>query len=258
MTTENKSRIIVALDDMDGAAAFHLARQVEGEVWGVKIGLELFIAEGASLVIDFTNRLRLNVFLDLKLHDIPNTVARAVSRAAALRASLINLHCSGGLQMMRAAKVALEALHISEAFPGTPPRLLGVTVLTSLKEEDLEWVGLGGGLAGGIAMTVKKMAEAAKAAGLDGVVCSPQEIALVRGACGGNFLIVTPGCRPEWADVNDQKRVMKPEEAVALGADYIVIGRPITKPPEKIGAPLDAVRAINSAIESALKERNDR
>jgi orotidine-5'-phosphate decarboxylase len=208
--------IFVALDTRSLERALEIAKSVRGTVGGLKIGLEFVNAcgpEGIRAVIETGSP----VFLDVKLHDIPNTVAGALRALLPLGPALVNVHASGGLAMMRAA-----AETTAEFTPR--PKVLGVTVLTSLGAEDLAATGVSDRPID----QVTRLARLAAAAGLDGVVCSPQEIAAVRKACGPEFLIVTPGVRPAGADLSDQKRVMTPKEAMDAGADLLVIGRPIT------------------------------
>ncbi len=223
MTPSPADRIIIALDvptKEEGIAL--VARLADARTF--KVGLELFTAEGPALFRKL-KALRKDIFLDLKLHDIPNTVAGAVRSASKHRVQMMTLHTSGGREMM--AKAAAEARAAADAGQGPKPILLGVTVLTSLKGADLEEVGMGGD----VASQVLRLAGLAKAAGLDGVVCSPQEIEVLRREFGRELVIVTPGIRPVWAAAQDQKRIMTPAEAVAKGADYLVIGRPITGAP---------------------------
>lgn len=217
------SKIIVALDVDTEEEALRLTEQLpETEVF--KVGLKLFTARGPSLFETLQGRNK-KVFLDLKLHDIPNTVAGAVSVGTRHGVFMMTLHTSGGKEMMeRAADAAAE----EAAKLGTDrPLLVGVTVLTSLKTEHLRTVGV----ESDTERQVLRLAGLAQEAGLDGVVCSPQEIELVKGECGQAFLVVAPGIRPAWAAAQDQKRIMTPSKAVRKGADYIVIGRPIIKDP---------------------------
>jgi orotidine-5'-phosphate decarboxylase len=199
------------------------------------VGKELFTRCGPQLVAALAGR-GYQVFLDLKFHDIPNTVAAACAAAADLGVWMINLHASGGAAMMAAARERLAAL-------SNPPLLIAVTVLTSLDADDLAAIGC----PGEPAERVLQLAELAKRAGLDGVVCSPREAAAVRRICGPGFRLVTPGVRPAGAATGDQKRVMTPGEAVAAGADYLVIGRPITAAPD----PLAAIAAIERELQVA-------
>ena len=216
------NRILVALDVDSRARALELADTLRGTVAGYKIGKQLFTAEGPEVVRALTARGD-RVFLDLKFHDIPNTVAGAVRSAMATGAWMVNVHASGGSAMMRAAA---QAAHDTAAKTGAArPLVIGVTVLTSMDEAALAEVGT----TRPVMEQVVHLARLAKAAGLDGVVASPQEIAAIREACGPDFHIVTPGIRPAGqAGTDDQARTLTPKEAVAAGATYLVIGRPIT------------------------------
>jgi orotidine-5'-phosphate decarboxylase len=216
------NRILVALDVASRAKAIELADRLRGAVAGYKIGKQLFTAEGPDVVRALTSRGD-RVFLDLKFHDIPNTVAAAVASAIATGAWMVNVHASGGTVMMRAAA---EAARASADRTGTSrPLVIGVTVLTSLDDAALAEIGM----TRPVVDQVVHLARLAKAAGLDGVVASPQEIAAIRAACGPDFVIVTPGIRPAaQAGKDDQARTLTPAQAVAAGASYLVIGRPIT------------------------------
>jgi orotidine-5'-phosphate decarboxylase len=217
-------RICAAVDVPALAEAEPFARQVAPHVGMLKVGLELFAAEGPAAVRALA-ALGRPVFLDLKLHDIPETVGRATAAAASLGVDLITVHSGGGRAMMaRAAKEAHER----------GARVIAVTVLTSLDEHDLEEVRIKGPL---VELVIAR-AKLAQDAGCDGVVASPQEAAAIRAACGPGFLIVTPGVRPAGASVGDQKRVATPRSAVQAGADYIVVGRPITGAPDARSAAL--------------------
>jgi orotidine-5'-phosphate decarboxylase len=236
MTTTNADRIIIALDVQTKEEGIALVSRLK-DARTFKVGLELFTAEGPALFRKL-KALRKDVFLDLKLHDIPNTVAGAVRSAFKHGVQMMTMHTTGGREMM--AKAA-EAARQTAAETGRPkPVLLGVTVLTSLKGADLEEVGMGAD----VAAQVVRLAGLAKAAGLDGVVCSPQEIEVLRREFGRELTIVTPGIRPVWAAAQDQKRIMTPAEAVAKGADYLVIGRPITGAPSPNEAFLRVVEEL--------------
>jgi orotidine-5'-phosphate decarboxylase len=216
-----KKRVIIALDVETKDQGLSLVRDLD-EAQVFKVGLELFTAEGPPLLEEI-RALGKSVFLDLKLHDIPNTVAEAARIGVRHGATMMTIHTSGGADMM--AKAAEVARGESEK-RGTPkPFLLGVTVLTSLKSEDLAAIGM----VPDTTAQVLRLAALAKKAGLDGVVCSAQEIEIVRREVGPAFLIVTPGIRPAWAAAQDQKRIMTPAEAIQKGSDYLVIGRPITQ-----------------------------
>lgn len=225
-------RIIVALDFPAEAPALALLERLDPARCRVKVGKELFTRVGPRLV-ETAAAAGFDVFLDLKFHDIPNTVAAACAAAADLGAWMMNVHASGGPAMLRAARERLEA-HPS------PPLLIAVTVLTSLDSADLAAVGC----AGDPAERVLKLARLTRSAGLDGIVCSPLEAASVRAALGADLKLVTPGVRPASAERGDQKRVMTPAQALSAGADYLVIGRPITGAPE----PMRALAAIEQEI----------
>ncbi len=220
MDNRNAERIIIALDvpTMDDALA--LVSRLQG-ARTFKIGLQLFSAEGPALFKKL-RVLRKDVFLDLKLHDIPNTVAGAVRSAIGHGVQMMTIHTSGGREMM--AEAAEAAAGEARSRERDKPLLLGVTVLTSLKSAELAEIGMTPDLTD----QVLRLAALAKASGLDGVVCSPQEIEVLRREFGRDLVIVTPGIRPRWAAALDQKRIMTPAEAVAKGADFLVVGRPVT------------------------------
>ena len=225
-------RIIVALDFPEAPSALALARQLDPLHCRVKVGKELFVAAGPDLIEDL-HSLGHSVFLDLKFHDIPNTVAAACKAAARLGVWMVNVHASGGLAMMRAAREALMGLE-------TPPHLIAVTVLTSMEREDLRDIGLDCEPQD----QVLRLARLTQQAGLDGVVCSAREATLLRETLGEGFLKVTPGIRPAGSVAGDQKRVLTPTQARAAGAHYLVIGRPITQAAD----PLAALLAIEAEI----------
>jgi len=239
MTPSNADRIIIALDVQTKEDGFALVSRLP-DARTFKVGLELFTAEGPALFRKL-KALRKAIFLDLKLHDIPNTVAGAVRSALKHGVQMMTVHTSGGREMM--AKAAEAAKAAAEAGKRPKPILLGVTVLTSLKGADLEEVGW----SSDVAAQVLRLAGLAKAAGLDGIVCSPQEIEILRREYGCDLLIVTPGIRPVWAAAQDQKRIMTPAEAVAKGADYLVIGRPITGAPSPNEAFLRVVEELDQS-----------
>lgn len=237
--TPAASHLYCALDTAEVAEARALALRLAGAVGGLKLGLEFFVAQGPAGVSAVVADTGLPLFLDLKLHDIPNTVAGAVRAAVALQPAFLTLHAGGGPAMMRAAA---EAAAEAAARRGVArPRLLGVTVLTSLDADDLAAVGR----RGPVADQVRRLAALARAAGLDGVVCSPAEVAVLRADLGPDFVLMVPGIRPAGADVGDQKRVMTPRAARAAGADYLVIGRPITAAAD----PAAAARAIAAELD---------
>jgi orotidine-5'-phosphate decarboxylase len=213
----DSKRIIVALDVPDAGAALALATRLDAKLCRVKVGKELFVAAGPAVVARLQER-GFEVFLDLKFHDIPNTVAGACRAAARLGVWMMNVHASGGEAMMRAAREAIAGV-------ARPPLLIGVTILTSLSQEDLRRVGF----SGPVEENVERLARLARACGLDGVVCSAQEATSIRRATGADFTLVTPGIRLASSAKDDQTRVVTPIEAVRLGADYLVIGRPITQ-----------------------------
>jgi orotidine-5'-phosphate decarboxylase len=225
--------IFVALDTPSLSDASALAAQVLPYVGGLKVGLEFVSANGPEGVRTMVKS-GLPVFLDVKLHDIPNTVAGAMKALAPLGAAIINVHALGGAAMMRAAAEAAASVQ-------PRPKVLAVTILTSLDAADMTAMGV----SGTPLEQVVRLAKLAKASGIDGVVCSPHEIAAVRTACGPGFLIVTPGVRPAGGSLNDQRRVMTPSRALEAGADLLVIGRPITGAPN----PAEAARAIAAELE---------
>jgi orotidine-5'-phosphate decarboxylase len=216
MKAKPHERIFVALDTTEVAKALELARGLRGLVGGIKLGNEFFTACGPQGVRQVAEA-GLPIFLDLKYHDIPTTVAHAVSAALPLRPFMLNVHGVGGAGMMRAAAEAAAA-----AGQGRP-LVLAVTVLTSLAAGDLESIGI----AESVRDQVTRLAILARACGLDGVICAASEIMALRGATGRRFKLVVPGVRPVWAAADDHKRVLTPGDAIALGADYLVIGRPI-------------------------------
>jgi len=229
----DKNPIFCAIDTAELPAARKLVTALRGAV-NLKLGLEFFVANGPQAVREVAGKTPL--FLDLKLHDIPNTVAGAVRAAAALRPMLLTIHAAGGPAMMRAAAEAAK-----EAARGQQrTKLLGVTVLTSLDDDDLERVGQ----RGPASEQALRLALLARDNGLDGVVCSPLEVAALRERCGKDFLLVVPGIRVVGGAIGDQKRVMTPKDAIAAGADYLVIGRPITGAPD----PAAAARAMLASL----------
>lgn len=211
-----KSKIFVALDVENKEKALEIVSDLKGLGACFKIGKQLFTSTGPELVREIVG-MGEDVFLDLKYHDIPNTVAKAGAAAAELGVKIFNVHSSGGRKMMEAVRSEMNKLT-------NPPLVLAVTILTSLGEEDIREVGFDRTIPEQIA----KLAKLAKDSGMDGVVASPLEIGLIRETCGKDFKILTPGIRPAFAAVNDQKRIATPAEALRKGADYLVIGRPIT------------------------------
>jgi len=234
----NIERLIVALDADSGERAVLLAEKLKSDVGLFKIGLELFSSCGPEIV-KRVKETGCNVFLDLKFHDIPTTVAKAAASVVRLEPFVFNVHALGGYDMM--ARTA-EAVGEAAARLGTVrPKVLAVTVLTSLDEKALKEIGLGAGPE----EAVLKLARLAKKAGLDGVVASPAETKSVRKELGAGFLIVTPGVRPEWAASGDQKRIATPSAAVRAGADYIVVGRPITESKDPVQAAREILREMD-------------
>jgi orotidine-5'-phosphate decarboxylase len=232
MVDRTHSPLIVALDLPGEVEALALVDRLEPGRCRLKVGKELFTRCGPRLVQALQRR-GFEVFLDLKFHDIPNTVAAACAAAADLGVWMVNVHCSGGAAMIGGARDRLERC-------AHRPLLIGVTVLTSLDAEDLAAVGC----PGDPAKRVLRLAELGQHAGLDGVVCSPLEAAAVRAACGDGFVLVTPGVRPAGSPSGDQRRVATPADALSQGADYLVIGRPITAAPD----PLVALAAIEREL----------
>ena len=230
---DNK-RVIVAIDVPGEAAALALAARLDPKLCRVKVGKELFVAAGPSVVAGLQER-GFEVFLDLKFHDIPNTVAGACRAASRLGVWMLNVHASGGEAMMRAAREAIAGVQ-------RPPLLIGVTILTSLGDADLAKVGFGGGAE----ENVTRLARLARASGLDGVVCSAREAPALRRATGADFTLVAPGVRLPDAGADDQSRTVSPGEAVKLGADYLVVGRPITQAAD----PAAALESIRNSLES--------
>jgi orotidine-5'-phosphate decarboxylase len=234
--------ILVALDVDTATQANSLADTLRGHVGGFKIGKQLFTAEGPGIVRALAERGD-RVFLDLKFHDIPNTVAGAVASAVATGAWMVNVHASGGRKMMEAAAEA--ATRTAQKHARTRPLVIGVTVLTSLDQAQL----LETGVPGKVLDHVVHLARLAQQSGLDGVVASPQEIVAIRAACGNDFVIVTPGIRPAATSAgsgtsDDQARTMAPAEAMTAGASYLVIGRPITAAPNPRQAAQDIAQML--------------
>lgn len=227
----SSSRVIVALDYASAAEALAFADQVNPALCRLKVGKELFTRSGPALVEQLVAR-GFDVFLDLKFHDIPNTVAQACVAAADLGVWMVNVHASGGRRMMETTRDALEALP-------QRPLLIAVTVLTSMNTADLAELGLPEP-----AVQVEKLARLTRDCGLDGVVCSAHEAALLKASCGQDFKLITPGIRPADSAANDQSRIMTPEQAVAAGADYLVIGRPITQSADPVGV----LKQINTSL----------
>ncbi len=228
------SKVIVALDYEKESQALSLVDQLDPSLCRLKVGKEMFTTLGTNFVKQLHSR-NFDVFLDLKFHDIPNTVARAVRSAADLGVWMVDLHASGGLRMME------ESKNILEPYGKEAPLLIGVTVLTSMEDLDLLQIGINASPM----EQVIRLAHLTQRAGLDGVVCSPQEVEILREHCGKEFKLITPGIRPIGADFGDQRRVMTPAAAIQAGSDYLVIGRPITQAEN----PAEMLRSINSSIE---------
>ena len=232
-----RERLIIALDAPDAAQARALVRQLGDAVLFYKVGKELFTAAGPDVVRELVAAGK-RVFLDLKFHDIPSTVAGAVRSAASLGVSMLTVHAAGGLPMLRAASQAA-------AESAAKPAVLAVTVLTSLADAELQQIGLNDG----VEAQVLRLAALALQGGCGGIVASAQEAARLRQSLGRDFLLVTPGIRPAGADAGDQARVVTPEAAIASGADYLVVGRPVTQACN----PQEAARAIIEQIELACR-----
>jgi len=230
--TSVKSNVIVALDFDDKFSALSLADRLDPKHCRVKVGKELFTAAGPSVVKELSDR-GFDIFLDLKFHDIPNTVAKAIGTSADLGVWMTNVHASGGSRMMSAARQALDD-------KGSDMLLIGVTVLTSMDVSDLKEVGV----QGNASAQVLRLAELAKNSGLDGVVCSAQEAKLLKESLGQGFKLVTPGIRLADSVADDQRRIVTPADALALGSDYLVIGRPITQSAD----PLATLLEINQSL----------
>ena len=219
-------RLFVALDLVDVDRAVSLARGLAGLVGGIKLGKEFYTANGPQ-GFRRVAEVGLPIFLDLKFHDIPTTVARAVRAALPLNPFMLDVHTSGGEAMLRAAAnaVAEGAAEEGGAAQGRRPLLIGVTMLTSLRQADLGTLGVQRSMQ----KQVTRLAVLAKSCGLDGAVCSCAELMAIRGACGRDFVLVVPGIRPSWTKGEEHRRTMTPGDAVALGADYIIVGRPIVQ-----------------------------
>ncbi|MBI3775225.1 MAG: orotidine-5'-phosphate decarboxylase [Gammaproteobacteria bacterium] len=225
-------RIIVALDFAEVERVYALVSRLDPKRCRLKVGKELFTHAGPAMVSELCAR-GFDIFLDLKFHDIPNTVARACQAAAGLGVWMVNVHASGGRKMLEAARAALLDVQ-------RPPLLVAVTVLTSLDAQDIKEIGW----QGSVEENVLRLAELAAHSGLNGVVCSPREVAILRASLGADFQLVTPGIRPAGTGMNDQSRTLTPRQALDAGANYLVIGRPITAADD----PLAALTAIEVEI----------
>lgn len=232
-SNKHDPKVLIALDFADKQQAMAFIAQLDPAACRLKVGKEMFTLFGPEFVRNLVEA-GFDVFLDLKFHDIPNTVAKAVAAAAELGVWMVNVHASGGLRMMQAAREALLP------YGDRAPLLIAVTVLTSMTAEELEQVGV----LRSPAEQVLALARLTRDAGLDGVVCSAQEASLLKAELGGDFKLVTPGIRPAGSDAGDQRRIMTPEQALAAGSDYLVIGRPITQ----AANPAEALAIINQSL----------
>lgn len=232
MNVNHDPKILVALDFPDELSALNLAAKLDPSMCRLKVGKEMFTRYGPALV-ESLQKQGFDIFLDLKFHDIPNTVAGACCAAASLGVWMINVHCLGGRKMLEAAAEAVAGYQ-------NRPLLTGVTILTSMGEQDIREIGL----QSEVSDQVENLSRLAAESGLDGVVCSPQEITQLREKRGKEFLLVTPGIRPAGSASHDQKRIMTPREALELGSNYLVIGRPITQADN----PQDALKNIIESI----------
>jgi orotidine-5'-phosphate decarboxylase len=236
----NEPRIIVALDFDSASAALSLVKQLDPRACAIKVGSEMFTLAGPEIVREIAAR-GFNVFLDLKFHDIPNTVARACEAATRLGVWMLNVHAAGGRAMLTSAR---EAVRTAARTSGRPsPKLIAVTVLTSLDASDLHDTGL----IDNAAAQALRLANLAHDCGLDGIVCSAAEARSMRDAFGNAFTLVTPGIRPAGVDADDQSRIATPEIAIANGADYLVIGRPITRAVDPVATLTEINRSLGVA-----------
>ena len=231
MTFKNRNPVIIALDFNNERDTLNLVDQLSHDECKLKVGKELFTACGPQLVKNLVSR-NFDVFLDLKFHDIPNTVAHALKAARDLGVWMVNVHASGGSRMMNAARAALNEKN--------DPLLIAVTVLTSMEQQDLQQIGISTPLE----QHILTLAKLAANAGLDGVVCSAMESAMLRAELGAEFCLVTPGIRPAGLDSDDQRRIVTPADAINAGSHFLVIGRPVTQ----AANPAEALRAINGSI----------
>ena len=248
LVKEARKRLIVALDVPDAASALALVAELENTCQWFKVGLELFIAAGPAVIKPLVARGH-SVFLDLKLHDIPNTVAGAVRSAAALGVKMMTLHAAGGPAMLTAARAALEGIAERGELEKLP-ELLAVTVLTSMDQAQVKAVGLGRSPG----EQVELLARMGLEAGMRGFVCSPQEVARVRSLTGPEGVLVVPGIRPAGAAIGDQKRIATPAEALRSGASFLVVGRPITQASDPAEAAEAILREMAEALEAPALE----
>lgn len=233
MSLEQSKKVLIALDYDDQQTALNFVKQLSPDTCRLKVGKEMFTYFGPAFVKELID-LGFDVFLDLKFHDIPNTVAKAVTAAAKMGVWMVNVHASGGVEMMTKAKQALEQ------FGDKAPLLIAVTVLTSMDETELKRLGV----EKTPAEQVIYLAKLAKESGLDGVVCSAQEAKQLKAELGDEFKLVTPGIRPAGSDAGDQKRIMTPKQAIDDGSDYLVVGRPITQAAD----PVAVLKEINDSL----------
>lgn len=237
-----RKRLIFALDVPTQREALELVDRLAGEVGMFKVGKQLFVSCGPAIVKEIRKR-RADVFLDLKFHDIPRTVAKAAGEATRLGVAMLDVHATGSVEMMR--QTAREVAKAARLHRVVRPKVLAITVLTSLNREDLSRVGV----RSSVENQVARLAKLAQMCGMDGVVASPHEVARIRRECGPRFLIVTPGVRPASSDVEDQKRVMTPEQAIRAGARFLVIGSPIRNAAD----PVQAARAIVAEMQRGTR-----
>ncbi|MFA5161824.1 MAG: orotidine-5'-phosphate decarboxylase [Elusimicrobiales bacterium] len=233
-----QDKLIVALDYSDEKPALELARRLEGKAGAFKVGSQLFTARGPH-VVEKLRAMGFEVFLDMKYHDIPNTVAGAAAAAAELGVFMMTMHASGGAEMMLRAREAVE-----KAAPGRTPLLIAITALTSMNAGAWESIGM----AGDVKTAVIRLARLAQASGMDGAVSSPEETAALRAALGADFRLITPGIRPAGSAAQDQKRIASPAAAVAAGADYLVVGRPVTQAADPAKACDEILAEIGGAL----------
>jgi orotidine-5'-phosphate decarboxylase len=237
---DSARRLLCAIDTVDRDTAVSLARSLRDVVGGVKLGLEFFIAQGPDGVAAVAET-GLPIFLDLKLYDIPNTVAGAIRASAGLNPFMITVHIAGGAAMLRAAMAA--SFRVAEQNGGRRPLVVGITVLTSFDDDDVTAVGM----KGPVSDMVRRLTDLALNNGLDGVVASAHEIADLRVQCGDEFELVVPGIRPAWSSADDQKRIVTPAEARRRGADYLVVGRPIIRSDDPAAAAMRIVEEMAGA-----------
>lgn len=241
LSNSESSKIIVALDYDDYQSCMALVKQLDPALCRLKVGKELFTSVGPKIVDDVQNK-GFDVFLDLKFHDIPNTVGKAVKAAANLGVWMVNVHASGGAPMMENAREQLAGFR-------SPPLLIAVTVLTSMDQATLTSIGV----PAPPREQVLLLAELARQAGMDGVVCSARETVMLKSRCGADFVCVTPGIRPADSAADDQKRIVTPAQAIRNGSDFLVIGRPITRAAD----PLAACRRIVDEISAIVPDQPD-